>query len=134
MFKHYANEGNYTAKLPPKKTKEWRKDNPDQPDPFYDAKYTRQDGGQLEFGSFSDEGMQFYGQVANEIKTRRTEHGEEYLTFEAQFREMMRAKHAVSAEAGNEKGKKGRNSGAGGGHAAKKRKVIIFQDDDDEQI
>ena len=132
MFEYYASENNYRATLPGKKSKQWRKDNPGQLDPYHDAKYTRQDGGQLEFGSFSDEGMAFYGEVGQEISKRRKEHPKEYLDFEAKFRPRLRQILGRPEEAANEdkkKGKKGRKTGEGGGQV-KKRKIITFDDDE----
>ena len=134
MFTHYATKNNYRAALPPKLTKEEKAARPDKMDPFHDAKYTRQDGGQLELGSFSDAGMEYFNQVGQEIAKRRKVHEKEYLDFEAKFRAKIRADNKVAAEDGNDgkkKGKKGRKSGEGGGHA-KKRKIIIFEDSDEE--
>ena len=133
MFNYYAEHTNYRINLPKKLTKEEKQSKPGGADPYHDAKYTRQDGGQLELGSFSDEGMDYYDQVAQEIKKERNEKKEEYEQFEAKFRAKLRETHGVSeneeAKDGKKKGKKGRKSGDGGGKV-KKRKIIFVDDEE----
>lgn len=133
MFQLYREQGSYTTtKLPAKLTKEERTKDPTKTDPFHDAKYTRQDGGQLEFGSFTEEGMDYFNEMCNKIQEQRKKK-EEITDFEAKFRKILQDKYKKDSGDGKKKGKAARKSGDGGGQPAKKRRVIIFEDDEDEE-
>ena len=131
MFKLYADNGNYNSlKLPAKITKEEKQKDPTLVDPYHDAKYTRQDGGQLELGSFSDEGMDYYAQVGEKIREQRTKMKKEIAEYEAKLLQKLREKHNVADNNGKKKGKAARKSGDGAAKPTKKRKIIFLDDDE----
>ena len=127
-------QNGWTKTLPKRRTKEERKADPDSEnakmvDAMHEAKYTSQDGGQNSFGTFSDEGLDYYADIGERLEERRTEHEAEYLEFEKQFRVKLCAKYGIDVnDPEGKKGKKGkRKSGSGKAtKSSRKRKSFKF--------
>ena len=117
---------NFGAHLPPKKLKEKGKDR--EPDPHHDAKYTDKDGGQQQFGTFSDAGLEKFEAIRQDITTDRKANRQQHFAFEQKFL----AEHLqLPSKKAKDGGKKRKGAGDGPGKSTR-RKIIELDVSDDE--
>lgn len=139
----YKKDNGPKAKLPRKQPKDkltkLLEENPDYVDPnakYWDAKFTSSDAGRVDFCTFSDEGLRYYGRLAKEIKEGRKKGEEAIKKFEQEFQDGLKKRDDITTHAPKPKSKKrgrsGKNAGDGEGNSGKRRKIVLDDDDSDE--
>lgn len=134
-FEHYKERGNWTANLPKqvKKTTNARGERVKQEDPFYDAKFTCSDSGQNRFGTFSQEGIDLYKKLKNDIREDRAneKRAAEIKELEMKVLSVIRRQYNISGECGAKRKTKNTGEGASKRRRSEKELDGLVDDDDD---
>ena len=98
-------------------------------DPHHDAKYTDKDGGQQQFGTFSEEGLKKFEEIRLKITAKRKADGVQMYAFEKEFLE----KH-IRLESKTAKDAAKKRKSAGDGPGKKRSKIIVVLDESDDEF
>ena len=134
MMEYYVKKKSYDVTLPRKMKKNLREQsgNGDPNAKYHDAKYSTSDKGNIKNGAFAEAGIDYFCQLAKQIKEHRDNNSRDVQTWEKAYQKKLRERNLVEENTGDE-GKNGkRKAGDGGGKPKKKAKYDLTFDDDEE--
>ena len=118
-FQHYKDQGDYTAKIPPRLSKAERDaatpEEIAENDEFHHTEFTSATAGQVKSGTFSDDGIAQYTALMEEIKLHIKDHYDERVAVEKAFLKkylQQQKKRGVDNDGGGKK-KKAKRAGDG---------------------
>lgn len=120
---------NFSQHLPARKPKP--KGQTRDPDPHHDAKYTDVDGGQQQYGTFSEEGLSTFNEMRLAIQGDRQKNGKKHYDLEKLF---LETHLQLPGRRGKEGGKKRKSAGDGPGDSTQNKVIVILLDDSDDEF